>query len=139
MMDVLMHHEEDGKVSVSINRKPTHTERHLPFSSHHPLSMKKSVMSSLLRRVDYVSEDSEKEVNHVMSVLKENGYPDVCLRSWRNRKKSAAKDEVERPKLSVCLPYVRGLSESVRRILRPLSIGVFFKPPVMEVDGDERS
>ena len=63
-----------------------------------------------------------------MSVLKENGYPDVYLRSWRNRKKSAAKDDAERPKLSVGLPYVRGLSESIRRILRPLSIGVFFKP-----------
>ena len=110
MMDVLLHHEEEGKVSVSIYRKPTHTERYLPFSSHHPLSIKKSVVSSFLRRVDYVSEDSEEEVNHVMSVLKENGYPDVYLRSWRNRKKLAAKDEAERPKLSVCLPYVRGLS-----------------------------
>ena len=55
MMDVLLHHEEDGKVSVSIYRKLTHTERYLSFSFHHPLSMKKSVMISLLHRVDYVS------------------------------------------------------------------------------------
>ena len=44
--------------------------------------------------------------------------------------------------LSVCLPYVRGLSESIR-ILRPLSIGVFFKPQswkwtVMKGVKDER-
>ena len=38
-------------------------------------------MRSFLHRVDYVSEESEKEVNHVLGVLKENGYPDVCLDS----------------------------------------------------------
>ena len=76
-------------------------------------------MTSLLHKVDYVSGDAGKEVNHVMNVLKENGYPDVCLRSWWNRKKSAATDDAERPKSSVGLPYVRGLSESIRRILRP--------------------
>ena len=79
-MDVL-HHEEDGKVRVSIYGKPTHTERYLLFSFQQPLSKKKSVMRSFLHRVDYVSEESEKEVNHVLGVLKENGYPDVCLDS----------------------------------------------------------
>ena len=43
----------------------------------------------------------------------------------------------------VGLPYVRGLSELIRRILRPLSIGVFFKPQswkwsVMKGVKDER-
>ena len=56
----------------------------------------------------------------------------------------AAKDEAERPKLSVGLPYVQGLSEPIRRILRPLSVGGFFQKPqswkwtVMKGVKDER-
>ena len=70
-------------------------------------------MTSLLHKVDYVSGDAGKEVNHVMNVLKEIGYP------GGKGKKLAAKDDAERPKLSVGLPYVRGLSDSIRRILKP--------------------
>ena len=85
-MDVLLHHEEEGKVSVSIYRKPTHTERYLPISSHHPLSMKNPVMSSLLRRVDYVSEDSEKEEKHVMRA-KRKWLPRCLLKELAEQEK----------------------------------------------------
>ena len=89
--------------------------------------MKQSVMGSLLHRVDYISQEGtiakEKEV---MGVLQENGYPTACLESWRKRKSSATRNDAgkERPQVSVCLPYVGGLSEKIRRILKPLSIGV---------------
>ena len=66
------------------------------FSSLHPLSMKQSVMGSLLHRVDYISEEGtiakEKEVSHVMSVLQVNGYLTACLESWRKEKSSAARN-----------------------------------------------
>ena len=91
-------------------------------------------MGSLLHRVDFISEEGtmakEKEVSHVVGVLQENGYPTACLESWRKRKSSAAGNVggKDRPQVFVCLPYVGGLSEEIRRILKPLSVGVVFKP-----------
>ena len=41
----------DGKISTAVYRKPTHTNRVLSFSSHHPLSAKRSVVLSLYERV----------------------------------------------------------------------------------------
>ena len=40
----------DGKISTAVYRKPTHTDLVLSFSSHHPLSAKRSVVLSLFER-----------------------------------------------------------------------------------------
>ena len=73
VMDVLLNREENGEIKVTIYRKPTHTDRYLPFSSHHPISMKESVMKSLMHRLNYVSEgatfEREMEVEHITGVL----------------------------------------------------------------------
>ena len=34
--DILLEHNLDGTISTRVYRKPTHTERYLDFSSHHP-------------------------------------------------------------------------------------------------------
>ena len=40
----------NGKISVLVYRKPTHTEQHLHYSSHHQTSCKKSFVSSYFNR-----------------------------------------------------------------------------------------
>ena len=35
-LDILLTHESDGNITTSVYRKPTHTDRYLDFSSHHP-------------------------------------------------------------------------------------------------------
>ena len=40
LLDTLLHHKNDGSLDVSIYRKPTHTDRYLHFSFHHPRHMK---------------------------------------------------------------------------------------------------
>ena len=40
-LDVLTH-ESDGNIVASVYRKPTHTDRYLDFSSHHPMQHKVS-------------------------------------------------------------------------------------------------
>ena len=84
---MLLNREDNGEIKATIYRKPTHTDRYLPFSSHHPISMKESVMKSLVKRLNYVSEgatfEREMEVKHITGVLEENGYPSSCLESWK--------------------------------------------------------
>ena len=42
--------KEDGSLSTSIYRKPTHTNQYLQWDSHHFIANKISVINSLLHR-----------------------------------------------------------------------------------------
>ena len=98
VMDVFLHRGKTGKADVSIYRKLTHTERYLLFSSHHPLSMKQSVMGSLLHGVDYISEEGtigkEKEVSflYVMKGVKERKKAPTLARRKGKKSGSATGD-----------------------------------------------
>ena len=35
--------EIDGSIDTNVYRKPIHTDRYLPFDSHHPMGTKKAV------------------------------------------------------------------------------------------------
>ena len=41
----------NGEISVLIYRKPIHTDQYLHYSSHHQISWKESVVSTLFKRV----------------------------------------------------------------------------------------
>ena len=73
-----------GNLETSVFRKPTHTDKYLAFDSHHPISHKKSVAKTLLRRADCQpsSLDSKAEERKCVSnVLKANGYTKTFLRN----------------------------------------------------------
>ena len=58
-------------------RKPTHTDQYLYYSSHHQTSCKESVVSSLFNRAYSIitnKDDLHKENTRIKQVLKENGY-----------------------------------------------------------------
>ena len=58
--------------------KPTHTNKYLDFSSHHPLAHKSSVVRTLCTRAKSLSSSQEyfsKEMSYVRSVLSQNDYP----------------------------------------------------------------
>ena len=61
MLDVVLHRRKDGGINTTIFRKPTHTERYLPFTSHHPYSMKQAVVMALTSRLSYISSELEEE------------------------------------------------------------------------------
>ena len=130
-MDVLLQRRENGMISTEVYRKPTHTERYLRFDSHHLLGAKKAVFGALARRLNYVSqeEDKERELEHIKSVLMENGYPRALVEAWSRQKKGTIKGEEQDDVVgTVCLPYVKGLSEAIARILRKVRIRVVSKP-----------
>ena len=45
-LDSMVHHQEDGRLSINVYRKPTLTDRYLSFSSHHP-SMHKQASDTI--------------------------------------------------------------------------------------------
>ena len=64
----------NGKISVLIYRKPTHTKH---YSSHHQTSCKESVISSLFNRAYSIITNKDglyKENARIKQVLQENGY-----------------------------------------------------------------
>ena len=46
-LDTLLHRKNDGSLDISVYRKPTHTDRYLNFSSHHPRHVKEGIVSCM--------------------------------------------------------------------------------------------
>ena len=77
-MDVRFSTEEKGTLSRQVYQKPTHTNQYLPFTSHHPWSVKSGVVACLASRAISVSSNNalcDKELKRIEKVLIENGYP----------------------------------------------------------------
>ena len=67
----------NGKISVLVHRKPTHTDQYIWYSSHHEASCQESDASSLFNRAYSIitnKDDLIKENARIKQVLKENGY-----------------------------------------------------------------
>ena len=124
-LDVIVHRMEDGKFSTSVFRKASQTNRYLDFQSNHPLCHKLSVVRSLTNRAYQFSSTSQQrnsEVNFVRDVLSSNNYPKSVLDRVRTDSRLKEKNR------SVVIPYVKGLSERISRVLRPFKISTFYKP-----------
>ena len=67
----------NGKISVLVHRKSTHTDQYLNYSSYHQTSCKESVFFSLFNRAYSIitnKDELTKENPRIKQVLKENGY-----------------------------------------------------------------
>ena len=109
-----------GNLETSVFRKPTHTYKYLAFDSHHPISHKKSVAKTLLKRADCQpsSLDSKAEERKCVSnVLKANGYTKTFLRNWQKPvTTSSTLDEREAATGFVVIPYTQGVTEPIKKI-----------------------
>ena len=127
--------------SISIYRKPTHTDQYLHFDSHHPISHKLSVIRTLFHRADVAVTDpkeKEKELKHVKSALAHCGYRNWTFDLARKNKKqsnsadtaSAANNQPAQAKSStfILLPYIDGLSQKLQRIFKTYGVSTCFKP-----------
>ena len=135
-LDVNTHRKSDGTLKTTVYRKATHTYQYLNWNSNHPLEHKRSVVRTLLNRVEtHVSdlEDREAEKQHVLNVLRANGYKDWALHipnqqdaAARSKQKSTDQPSTRPP--SVGIPYIQGLSEELQRIFKKHGVNVYHKP-----------
>ena len=131
-LDVQLCRDTDGTISTSVYRKSTHTNQYLSFVLHHPTAHNVALVRTLMSRASALSssgvERVEEEVK-IVEALKENGYPSSFILKHSGPSGTRQETSVPRPPRSiVTLPYIKGLSETVRRILAPLDIKVVFHP-----------
>ena len=85
-LDVLLTREEDGTVSTSVYRKPTHTDQYLVFESHHPMAHKRAVVKTLMHRAETLCSlgvSQAQEGKRLQEALEKNGYPPTFVQRLR--------------------------------------------------------
>ena len=72
----------NGEISVLVQRKPTHTDQNLHYSTHHQRRCKESVASSLFNTAYSIitgKDDLHKENARIKQVLKESRYQESII------------------------------------------------------------
>ena len=133
MLDTLAHRREDGTIKVTIYRKPTHTDQYLAMDSHHPQQHKLGVIRTLVHRAEtLITDPADKvtELNNIKAALANCGYKKSHFAVALNKKAPQRGDSQTTSTSNgrVTIPYVRGVSEGLRRILVKKGIQVHFKP-----------
>ena len=131
-LDTCTVRQDDGSLRIKVYRKPTHTDQYLNWESNHPLEHKMSVVRTLFHRANTVPshpEDTNAELEHVKAALKDCGYPEWALQNSDSTNKSQ-KSQHHLPirRTAIVIPYVKGLSEELRRTLKQHGVDTTFKP-----------
>ena len=118
-------------VSASVFTGSQHTNRYLHFESHHPRQLKQGLVRCLFDRAEKVTLDDKKlseERKQLHKVLNANGYPKRFIsRATASGKSSNGKGQDWKPKITITIPYVVGVSEEIRRICNISNIRVAFR------------
>ena len=126
-------------IGTRVYRKKTPADQYLNHQSNHPIDQKKSVVNTLLHRSDIIvsqAEDKEKENAHITKALQVNGYPKWIIKKQQKKnnrhENSNRRDSQNRSgyQQTVVLPYVKGLSERIRSVLKLYNIQTSFSPHV---------
>ncbi|XP_076247886.1 LOW QUALITY PROTEIN: uncharacterized protein LOC143187549 [Calliopsis andreniformis] len=131
-LDVLVTRKPDGTLGHQVYRKPTHTNRCLPASSHHHSVQKNSVLSSLIHRAINICEEEHlpEELNHIRNTLQQNGFSKNKINRTIDRilhptDRPSTSDNKEKQNTTF-LPYIQGTTDRIGRILRKHKIRTIF-------------
>ncbi|XP_028415509.1 uncharacterized protein LOC114538574 [Dendronephthya gigantea] len=138
-LDTLNKVSDDGMVHTKVYRKPMHSDRYLPFDSHHPRQHKNAVARTLFREPVGVCNDAKEqkqEEKRVYKVLRGNGYPkEMLTRICReigsgNLSVGDAEQPTDLDKGNglVVLPYIQGTTERLKRTLIKNGFKVAMRP-----------
>ena len=120
-IDINLRKEKDGTISTSVFRKRTHTDQYLQFSSHHPLAHKHSVIRTLFSRASSLLSSLVQcslEEKNIFDALRTNGYSKNLIQRRSTSQRSETEETKEKPVARVTLPYIQGVSESIRWVLK---------------------
>ena len=120
-------------MGFSVYRKPTHTNRYLNAQSHHHPSQKQSVVNSLISRSFRLTEPETRgqELKQITAALQQNGYTNTDIKKAIKKQqnpKNTSKNNDEEPRQKAVLPYIKGITDKIGRVLRKNNITPIFKP-----------
>ena len=123
---------DNNELRTTIYRKPTHTDRLLDQSSYNPTSHKATTIRTLTRCAQLVCDSPDSltdEIKYLDNVFNENNYKRDFIRynTYRNSEPNATNTNAT-PVTTATIPYIKGTSETIARILQPYNIRVAHKP-----------
>ena len=120
---------ENSTLRTSVYRKPTHTDRLLDQTSYNPTLYKATTVRTLTRRAQIVCDSHDSltdETNHLNTVfIRKNCSTDFIKCNTCVRRNGSSNNSHT---TTATIPYIRGTSETITRILRPYNIRVAHKP-----------
>ena len=133
-LDTIVKPEAECTLSITVYRKPTHTDQYLQWDSHHYLSAKFSVIHTLCHRAFTVCSNPEllqQEKDHIRKSLTKCKYPKWALDKVEKRLNMSTREvrdgvsnQAAQPvtnevknKGHIVIPYTQGLCESIKRDL----------------------
>ena len=117
MLDCFATLDNNNKLSTTVYRKPTHTDRLPDQSSYNPTSHKPTTIQTLTRRAQLICDSPD-------SFADETQYLDNIL-----NKNNHNKDKQPRDSCHYCdYTVIKGTSEPIERILQHYNIRVAHKP-----------
>jgi len=120
-LDLLITRQDNGKLSYTIYRKPTHTNRYLNATSHHHPSQIQSVANSLILRSYRLTQPAtrQQEITQITRTLRQNGYKEqIIKKALNNLQRPQIQENRELNQQRVLLPYIKGVTEKIGRILK---------------------
>ena len=105
----------------------THTDSYIHYASNHHPATKIGIITCLKKRAIGVckGEYFKEELQHLTSTFRSNGYPMKLIRKALHKKKKSNDCQTNKmEELTLCLPYIKGLSETLQRTCQPLNIRV---------------
>ena len=135
-LDTIVKPEVDGGLSITVYRKPTHTDQYLQWDSHQNLSAKFSVINTLCHRAKTVCSNPEllkQEKEHLRKALTQCKYPTWALDKVEKRLNRSSTEAIDgannlgttgtpaatrevKSKGHIVIPYTQGLGGSIKKI-----------------------
>ena len=113
-------------------RKPTRTDRLLDESSYNTTSHKATTINTLTRRAQLICDTPDRlrdENKYLKRVFIKNNYnADFIRRNIYRPTEADATNQNLTHVTTVTIPYIKGTSETISRILQPYNIRVAHKP-----------
>ena len=122
---------DDNSLRTKVYRKPTHIDILLDASSYNLTSHKATTIKTLTRRAQLVcnTTDSLSDENKYLDrVFSKNNYNEDFIQRNTHRPTTTKANDNATPTTTATIPYIKGISENISRILQPLNIRVAHKP-----------
>ena len=128
-LDILIKRKKE-RITTTVYRKPTNTERYTPFFSHHHPRVKSGTIRCLAERARRIcdKEGIREEMNYLRNIFRKNGYPNHLITRNLKKIRTQTKNSEETEKQPhLFLPYVQGISEKIEVACRKMGVRTSFK------------